>query len=195
MFKLELSIILSVALFIPLPTLASSEWNIAPNLTADSSFTDAPPSLLNVNWSHSSLEDNFPASSSSDYQLELTRKRLGLDFFLTKMDSHWLDNTVLWNQAKTGTDNFDSLKTDSGTWLIQAYLETTHKNEWNGAFVTLHLNSASESVANDSRATSLHLPNSLSGALLLIALLGWNMARRRENHQEMANASSNQRLL
>lgn len=195
MFKLELSIILSVALLMPPPTLASSEWEIAPNFTADSSLTDALPSLLNVDWSHSSLEDTYSASGASDYRLELTRKRLSPDLFLTKMDSHWLYNTALWNQAKTGTDNFDSLKTDSSTWLIQAYLETAHKNEWNGAFVTLHLNSASESVANDSTATSLHLPNSLSGALLLIALLGWNMARRRENHQELANASSNQRLL
>ena len=191
MFKLELSIILSVVLFTPLSTLADIDLGITPNFPAYSSFTDTLSPFLTVSWSHSNSETNFSDSAFPDNLTEQATESLNMNSLLTTMDSRWIYNATLPDETTVYPDNFDSLCTDSNTWLVQAYLHTDHRNKWNRAFASLHLNISSETEIKDSSTSPLPFHKSLSGALLLIALIGWSLARPCQNSQDWVNASSN----
>ena len=204
MLKFELFATLALVLSIPLLARADNDWSFSSGSILGSislSHQAAPPSSLTIDWPSSRLEIYLTEAAYLDSQSEKAPVEARTSW--GRMDYDGFDNISLLNEPFYDANSIKSLPTNSGSWLIKAYIESTHRrNKWRQIFETSRLDISPLPETNDlSTEITSSFPEAhkaFSWILLLLAFIGWGVGRRFQNQQALDDqalaAPKNQRL-
>lgn len=187
MLKHKRHVPLTFVLFVPFSAQAYHDWSfINPKSLLDSQIsfnTVISPSFLAIKEPASSDETHSPTEPPYRYSETEATEPLVPDTFFETLNSNSISSLLSRYELPAHIDDVNDLYGNSGSWIIEAYFESIRKKSWNKIFVLPQSNISPTSEAPNSSETITPVSKTLSGVLLILALIGWLIGRRLQNWQ------------